>query len=180
MGTLLVTGHTPVVGACSPSSLQDEVQTLPGRCTQSPVGAHTPWSLGTHPGWCLWSVSSKMRGRHSLVGAHTPWTAGGEETGAVAAAEFPKVPLRVFFFLGKSSCLILWLPLYKEGSVTQPTSPARPGSVRVRAPHGPTIPSQCPQSPWVYHFVLIPLPETSSNQVSHGVAQALFGRGGSH
>ena len=29
-----------------------------------------------------------------------------------------------------------------------------------------TLPSQRPQSLWVYHFVLIPLPATSSNQVS--------------
>ena len=40
--------------------------------------------------------------------------------------------------------------------------------------------SWCPQSPWVYHFVLIPLPATSSNQVSSSAAQTLFGRGGSH
>ena len=61
-----------------------------------------------------------MRCGHSPVGAHSlqrgGWP-GGEETGAVAAGEFPKVPLRVFFFLGKSSCSILWLPLYKEGPV---------------------------------------------------------------
>ena len=43
-----------------------------------------------------------------------------------------------------------------------------------------TLPSQRSWSPWVYHLVLIPLPETSSNQVSLGAAQALFGRGGSH
>ena len=41
-----------------------------------------------------------------------------------------------------------------------------------------TLPSQRPRSLWVYHFVFIPLPATSSNQVSHGVAQALFGREG--
>ena len=29
-----------------------------------------------------------------------------------------------------------------------------------------TLPSQCTRSPWVYHFVLIPLPATSSNQIS--------------
>ena len=43
-----------------------------------------------------------------------------------------------------------------------------------------TLPSWYTGSLWVYHFVLIPLPVTSSNQVSLGVAQALFGRGGSH
>ena len=34
---------------------------------------------------------------------------GGEETGAAAAGEFPKLPLSVFFFLRKSSCSILSL-----------------------------------------------------------------------
>ena len=37
---------------------------------------------------------------------------GGEETGAAASGEFPTVPLRVFFFLRKSSCSIL--PLHKR------------------------------------------------------------------
>ena len=41
------------------------------------------------------------------------------------------------------------------------------------------VPSQCPRSPCVYHFVLIPLPVTSSNQVSLGAAQALSRKGGS-
>ena len=64
--------------------------------------------------------------------------------------------------------------------LTQPTSPARPG-LSGSGPHMAqlsTLPSQHTQSPWVYHFVLIPLPATSSNQVSLGAAQALFGRGG--
>ena len=62
--------------------------------------------------------------------------------------------------------------------LAQPTSPARLGTVRVRDQHSPTL-----NSPWpvpMLHLVLIPLPATSSNQVSLGAAQALFGRGGSH
>ena len=81
--------HT-LPGACGLSSLLYELWTLPGQYTQSLVGAHTPWRGG--------------------------WP-GGEETGAVAAGEFPKVLPRVFFFLEKSSCSILWLPPYKEGPV---------------------------------------------------------------
>ena len=66
--------------------------------------------------------------------------------------------------------------------LAQPTSPARPGTVWVRAPQGPTLnsPQPAPRSPWVYQFILIPLPMTSSNQVSHSAGQALFGRGGSY
>ena len=135
----------------------NEVWTLPGGCAHSPVEWHTTW---------------------------TGWWPGGEEAGAVAAGEFPKVPPRVFFFLGKSSCSILQLPPYKEGPVLSHSPPLQlyqglSGSGSHMAQLS-TLPSQCPRSPWVYHFILIPLPATSSNQVSHGVAPALFGRGGSH
>ena len=60
------------------------------------------------------------------MGVHTPWMGrwpGGEETGAVAAGEFPKVPPGVFFFLRKSSCLIVWLPPYMEGPVLSHSPP---------------------------------------------------------
>ena len=107
---------------------------------------------------------------------------GGEETGAVAAGEFPKVPQRVFFFLGKILLLILWLPPYKEGPDLSHSSPlqlgqglSRSGSYTAQLS---TFLGQRLRSPWVFHFVLIPLPATSGNQVSHRVAQALFGRGG--
>ena len=53
------------------------------------------------------------------------------------------MPPRVFFFLGQSFCSILRLPAPSiqgtAGPLTQPTSAARPGTVRVRAPHGPTL-----------------------------------------
>ena len=90
---------------------------------------------------------------------------GGEDTGAAAAEEFPKVPLRVFFFLRKSSCSIL--PLNTRKGLSFHTAQLS------------TLPGKHPQPQCVYHFILIPLPTTSSTQVSLGVAQALFGRGGS-
>ena len=77
-----------------------------------------------------------------------PWehrTGGwlGGETGAVAAREFSKVPPRVFFFWGKSSCLILWLSPYKEGPVLSLSPPLQlDWVVQVRVPHGPTLNSQ--------------------------------------
>ena len=43
------------------------------------------------------------------------WVLGGEETGAVAAGEFPKVPQKVFFFLGKNLLLDPVAPSNKEG-----------------------------------------------------------------
>ena len=125
------------------------------------------------------SAPSEMRCTQSPDG----WS-GGEETEAVAAGEFPKVPQRVFFFLGKSSCSILWLPPYKEGphlshspSVQLDRGLSGSGSHMAQLS---TLPSQHPQYPWVYHFILIPLPATSGNQVSHSIAQALFGSGGGH
>ena len=161
------------------------------RCGSSPVDGLTPQSLGTLPGhwahsWSLGtlprmvpvvSAPSKMRCAQSPDG----WCSG-EETGAVAAGEFPKVPQRVFFFLRKSSCSILWLPLYKEGPVLSHSPPLQLGrglsGSGSHAAQLSTLLGQRLRSPWVFHFVLIPLPATSGNQVSHSVAQALFGSGG--
>ena len=42
-----------------------------------------------------------------------------------------------------------------------------------------TVSMDAHSPPCVCHFILIPLPETSSNQVSPSAARALFGRGGS-
>ena len=151
-----VTGHTPPFGACSLSSLRDEVQTLPGGFSQPPVGGHTPSSLSTLPGHWPFSRSlgtlpqlvpvvsapSKMRCRHSRSMRTAPdgWW-GREETGAVAAGEFPKVPPQVFFLWGKSCGSLL---TRKACPLTQPTSPARPETVRVRVTHGPTFNSPQP------------------------------------
>ena len=93
------------------------------------------------------------------------------------------MPPSVFFFLRKSPCSVLPLPPYKEGPVLSLSPPLQlgqglSGSGSHRAQLS-TLPSQCPQSPCVYHFVLIPLPVTSSSQVSLGAAQAWFVRGGS-
>ena len=103
-----------------------------------PVVSHlselqSPWSV-----WCRsqapWSVpvvsvvhSPQCLGFGFNI-PHTPKGAqggcpGGEETGAAAAGEFPKVPLRVFFFLRKYSCSILLLPLHKEGPVLSHSPP---------------------------------------------------------
>ena len=59
-------------GAYGISSLRDEVSTLPGGFAQTPVGGHTPQSLGT----LLWlvpivSAPSKIRCGHSPVDGHT-------------------------------------------------------------------------------------------------------------
>ena len=126
-----------------------------------------------------------MRCAQSLVDAHTPPTSewpGGGQTGAVAAREFPKVPQRVFFFLGQSSCSILWHPLYKEGPDLSHSPPLQLGrglsGSGSHAAQLSTLLSQRLLSPWVFHFLLIPLPATSGNWVSHSVAQALLqGRG---
>ena len=115
---------------------------------------------------------------HSVTGR----CQGGEETGAVAAQEFPKVPLRVFFFWGKSSCSILRLPPYKEGPDLSHRPPlqlggACPGQDHKRPNFQLSSASACGLPG--FSLVLIPLPATSSSQVSLSVAQVLFGRGGS-
>ena len=125
------------------------------------------------------SAPSKLRCAQTLDG----WL-GGEETGAIAAGEFPKVPQRVFFFWGKILLLNPVAPSLQGRAcpLTQPSSPARPGlsGSGSHMAQLSTLLSQRPWSPWVSHLVLIPLPATSGNQVSHSVAQALFGRGGGH
>ena len=96
--TLPFAEHPPLGGACSLSSLRDEVRALPGSWAHSRL-------LGTLPRVVpVVSAPSEMRCSQSPVDAHTPQTGewpGGEQTGAVAAGEFPKVPQRVFFFWGK-------------------------------------------------------------------------------
>ena len=57
----------------------------------------------------------------------------------MAAGEFPKMSPRVVFLLRKSSCSIQG----RACPLTQPISPARPGTVWIRTPHGPTL--NCPQ-----------------------------------
>ena len=94
----------------------------------------------------------------------------------------PKCPRGSFSFWEKSSCSILWLPPYKEGPVLSHSPPLQVGQglsgSGSHAAQLSTLLGQHPWSPWVFHFVLIPLPATSGNQVSHSVAQALFGSGG--
>ena len=131
-------------GACSLSSLRDEVRTVP--------------------------MGGRVERRLELL----------------MQGNSPKCPRGSFSFWEKSSCSILWLPPCKEGLVLSHSPPLQ--LVRGLSGSGShvaqlsTLLSQRPRlwSPWVYHFVLIPLIATSGNQVSHSVAQALFVRGGGH
>ena len=63
-----------------------------------------------HDGHSLCFLWSQVTQSYTLPSAHPCRSAGqpgAEETGAVAAGEFPKVPPSVFFFLRKSSCSLL-------------------------------------------------------------------------
>ena len=97
----------------------------------------------------------------------------------------PQTAAECLFFTFSFEKFLLLNPAtaYKEGPVLLRSPPLQldwglsgsgPNTAQLS-----TLPSQRPQSPWVYYFVLIPLPGTSSNQVSLGVAQALLGKGGS-
>ena len=162
--------HT-LPGSCGLSSLRDGVQTLPN------LWAHS-WLLGTLPRVVpVVSAPSEMRSALSLMG-------GGLERGLTLFLQgnSPKCPRGSFSFWEKSSCSILWLPLYKEGPDLSHSPPLQlswglSGS-GLHAAQLSTLLGQDLWSPWVFHFVLILLPVTSGNQVSHSVAQALFGRGG--
>ena len=136
---------------------------------------------------CILSLEPRMRA-WCLPHPHgsTLWR-GGEEAGAAAAGQLPKLPLSVSFFslfLFENFLLLNPATPYKEGPVLSHSPPLQLARGPSRSgPHMAqlsTLPRQHPQSLCVYHFVLIPLPATSSYQVSLGAAQALFGRGGSH
>ena len=75
----------------------------------------------------------------------------------------PKCPRGSFSFWEKSSCLILWLPLYKEGPDLSHSPPLQLGRGLSRSGSHTaqlsTLLSQHLWSPWVFHFVLIPLPD---------------------
>ena len=83
---------------------------------------------------------------------------GGEETGAVAAGEFPKVPQRVFFFLGNILLLNPVAPSVQGRAcpLTQPPSPARQGAVRVRISCSPPFNSPRPAPVVSLGFPLCP------------------------
>ena len=135
---------------------------------------------------CILSLEPRMRA-WCLPHPHgsTLWR-GGEEAGAATAGEFPKLPQNVSFFslfLFEKILLLSPAAPYKEGPFLSHSPPLQldlglsgsgPGTAQLS-----TLPSWHPQSPWVYPFLLIPLPATSSNQISLGDAQTLFGRGGS-
>ena len=93
----------------------------------------------------------------------------------------PQVSLFSLFLFEKFLLLNPATP-YKEGPVLLHNPPlqldrglSRSGPITAQLS---TVPSLHTWFPWVYHFILIPLPVTSSNQVSVGAAQTLFGRGG--
>ena len=103
-------------------------------------GAHYPWGFGYGLGGPPLHCRSTMQ-------------LGGEEAGVAAAGEFPKQLPSVSFF----TFSFLEIPpaqacCFKQGRaspLTQSTSPTRPGTVRIRAHHGPTLPSRHTQFPWV-------------------------------
>ena len=135
----------PHAGASDVISGPFEVRTLPDAldvCLEAFRGVHSPWCFGFG-----------LDVPHTPTGA--PGQQGGEDTRAAAAGEFPKMPLRVFFFfLGKSSCSIL--PPYKEGPVLLHSSPLwldQGLSVSgYNTAQLSTLPSRRPRSsPCVYH-----------------------------
>ena len=96
----------------------------------------------------------------------------------------PKCPRGSFSFWEKSSCSLLWPSPYKEGPDLSHSPPLQLGrglsGSGSHAAHLSTLLGQRLWSPWVFLFVLIPLPVTSGNWVSHSIAQALFGSRGVH
>ena len=132
---------------------------------------------GVHSPWCL------------VFGLDAPHTPEGASCSRVwgdwscYCRRIPQTAPKCLFLFEKILLLNPATP-YKEGPVISHSPPLELDQGLSRSVSHmaqlSTFPRQCPQSPWVYHFVLIPFPATSSNQVSLSVAQALFGRGGSY
>ena len=153
-----------------------------------------PWGLP----WCaLCLVPQMCAGRSSevctLPGAlglgsipPTPlqecWVAGWRGDWSCCCRRIPQSAPECLFLFEKILLLSPATP-YKEGPVLSHSPPLQlDWGLSGSGPHMSqlsTLPSWYPQSPWVYHFSLIPLPVTSSNQVSLSAAQAFFGKGGS-
>ena len=163
------------------------IGTLPHACgLRSLLGevAHTPWSVPVvsgRPEVC--TLPPPLCFRFGLDTRPQPFksprAAGWRGDWSCCCRGMPQSAPEGLFLSDKILLLNPATP-YKEGPVLSHSPPltldqglSRPG---LNTAQLSTLPNQ---HPWVYHFVLIPLPVTSSNQVSLGAAQALFGRGGS-
>ena len=142
-------------------------------------------------GWALSFAGVRVRGSGGVLAAEVgPWLRllrpSPREVGVTALGKLPKQLLSAsffFFFLKNSPCSSL--PLHTMAwPLTQPNSPTRPGTVRVRPIMAQLFPVcdhslfGCKQPPCVCHFILIP-PSNFKHPGFSGAAQNLFANGGS-
>ena len=168
--------------ASSPALQQPPVPQVEAHALLQAMGAYTGSSVvHTLPGASdLGSMPSTPPQEHQAAGWRGGWRCCCKRIPQTA----PKCLFFFSFFLFEKFILLNPAAPYKEGPVLSHSPPLQldlglsesgPDMAQLS-----TLLSPCPQSPWVYHFVLIPLPVTSSNQVSLGAAQTMFDRGGSH
>ena len=149
-------------------------------------------------GWCLWF---RLPLEVCTVPSLTPYCASDLEW--IPPHLHGSARLVGVGWRGDWSCCCRGIPhsaleglfLFEKILLLNPDAPYKEGPVLSHSPplqldqglsgSGPdmaqlsTLPGWHAQSQWVYHFVLIPLPATSSNPVSLGSAQVLFVRRGS-
>ena len=141
--------------------------------------------LCVHSPWCLGCFLRSLRGLHFpwclifwLDAPHTPADVPGgwveRRLELLLQEKFQNCPWVSLFFTFSFWEIFTFNPAspYSEGPVLSHSPPVQldqglSGSGPLTAQLS-TIPSQRTQSLWVYHFVLIPLPVNSSNQVSLG------------
>ena len=169
-----------------------------GSCTHPPqyYGCTRVAFLGVYSPRCLGCGLISLLSVHSPlcldVGSVPPLTPAGVPGSQVErrlelvlqnSSNCPRVSLFFPLFLLEKILLLKSATPYKEGPVLSHSPSLQLDPVLSRSePHTAqlsTHPSRHTQSPWVYHFILMSLPVTSSNQVSLAAAQTLFGRGGS-
>ena len=136
-------------GACGLSSLRDEVRTLPGGCAQTPVTGHP-----TLVGAC--SLSS-LRDEVYTVPSGCAQSPNGWQWSCCCGGIPQSAPEGLFLF-GKILLLNPVAPSVQGGAcpLTQPTSPAGSGTVRVRVAQVPTFNSPQPVSTVALGFPLRP------------------------
>ena len=143
---------------------RDEVQTLPGWSTQSPVGAHTSRLMHTLPGWYLWSQAPLVVHSpptpcfrlgldtcHTSMGAPDGWVTWWRGAWSCCCRGIPQHAPKGIFLFGKILLLNPATPSIQGRAcpLAQPTCPARPGLSKTE-PHTTqlsTLPSRHPWSP---------------------------------
>ena len=182
--------------ACSPPLQQPQTH----RFMPAPSSVLWVHIMAIHSVYSPWCLGCVLGGPPRCILSPVPriWAwCSPHPTGVLGT----RVERRLELLLQENSSNCPWVSLFslfhfEKFLLLNPATPYKKGPILSHSPplqlewglsgSGPhtaqlsTIPSHCLQSPWIYHFVLIHLLVTSSNQVFLSAAQTLFCGGGSN